>query len=52
MGNHPAAKSIRHKSGRYYARFYLKGKEIWRALKTSHFSVAEARLANVQKAKE
>src|SRR5882672_3770611 len=40
---------VRHKSGRYYARFYLNGKEIWKSLKTSHFSVAEARLANAQK---
>ena len=36
-------------SGRYYARLYLKGKEIWKSLKTSHFSVAEARLAIIQK---
>ena len=40
---------VRHKSGRYYARLFLNGKEIWKALKTSHFSVAEARLALVQK---
>ncbi len=40
---------VRHKSGRYYARLFLNGKEIWKALKTSHFSVAEARLAVVLK---
>ncbi len=34
-----------HRNGRYYARLYLNGKEIWKSLKTSHFSVAEARLA-------
>ena len=40
---------LRHKSGRYYARLYDRGKEIWRSLKTSTFSVAEARLAALQK---
>jgi integrase len=40
---------VRHKSGRYYARLFLNGKEIWKSLKTSHFSVAEARLAITQK---
>ena len=40
---------VRHKSGRYYARLFLNGKEIWKSLKTSHYSVAEARLATVQK---
>jgi len=40
---------VRHKSGGYYARLYLNGKEIWKSLKTSHFSVAEARLAKAQK---
>ncbi len=40
---------VRHKSGRYYARLFLNGKEIWKSLKTSHFSVAEAKLAEVQK---
>ena len=38
---------VRHKSGRYYARLFLNGKEIWKSLKTSHFSVAEAKLAEV-----
>jgi integrase len=40
---------VRHKSGRYYARLFLNGKEIWKSLKTSHFSVAESRLAVAQK---
>ncbi len=40
---------VRHKSGRYYARLFLNGKEIWKALKTPNFSVAEARLAVLQK---
>jgi len=33
---------IRHKSGDYYARAFAGGKEVWRSLKTSHFSVAES----------
>lgn len=36
---------VRHKSGRYYARTFANKKEIWKSLKTSHFSVAKARLA-------
>jgi integrase len=36
-------------SGRYYARLYRGGKEVWKSLKTSHFSVAEARLATFKK---
>jgi integrase len=40
---------IRHKSGRYYARAFAGGKEVWRSLKTSHFSVAEAKLAEFLK---
>lgn len=32
-------------SGRYYARIHSGKKEIWKSLKTTHFSVAEARLA-------
>lgn len=40
---------VRHKSGGYYARFFLKGKEVWKSLRTKHFSVAEARLAEAQK---
>jgi integrase len=40
---------LRHKSGRYYARAYAGGKEVWKSLKTSHYSVAEARLAEFLK---
>lgn len=32
-------------SGRYYARFYRDGKEVWRSLKTDVFEVAKFRLA-------
>src|ERR1051326_1073463 len=35
---------LRHKSGSYYARAYVGGKEVWKSLKTSHYSVAEAKL--------
>jgi len=40
---------VRHKSGRYYARVFAKGKEVWKSLKTSHLSVAQARLAEFLK---
>ena len=40
---------IRHKSGGYYARAFADGKEIWKSLKTSHFSVAKAKLADFLK---
>jgi integrase len=40
---------VRHKSGRYYARAFAGGKEVWKSLKTLHFSVAEARLAEFLK---
>ena len=40
---------IRHKPGRYYARAFAGGKEVWKSLKTSHFSVAEAKLAEFLK---
>jgi integrase len=36
---------VRHKSGRYYARSFANNKEIWKSLRTAHFSVAKARLA-------
>src|SRR5262249_6209774 len=36
-------------SGNYYARTFAGGKEIWKSLKTSHRSVAEARLAEFVK---
>jgi integrase len=40
---------LRHKSGRYYARAYVGGKEIWQSLGTSLFSVAEVKLAEFLK---
>jgi len=41
---------VRHqRTGGYYARFFSGGKEIWKALKTTHFSVAEARLNELHK---
>jgi integrase len=40
---------LRHKSGRYYARAFADGKEFWKALDTSHLSVAQARLAEFLK---
>jgi integrase len=40
---------LRHKSGRYYARVFAGGKEVWKALKTTHFSVAQAKLAEFLK---
>ena len=40
---------VRHKSGRYCARVSANGKEVWKSLKTSHFSVAQARLAEFLK---
>jgi integrase len=40
---------LRHKSGRYYARAFASGKEVWKSLKTSHYSVAQARLAEFLK---
>jgi integrase len=40
---------VRHRSGRYYARVFAGGKEVWKSLKTSHFSVAKARLAEFLK---
>ncbi len=40
---------MRHTHGRYYARLYRNGKEKWQSLQTKHFSVAEAKLAELQK---
>jgi integrase len=40
---------LRHKSGNYYARAFAGGKEVWKSLKTSHFSVAQAKLAHFLK---
>jgi integrase len=45
----PRQNLVRHKSGRYYARLDLNGKEIWKSPKTSHYSVAESRLASTVK---
>ena len=36
---------MRHKSGRYYARTFSHNKEVWKTLRTNHFSAAKARLA-------
>jgi len=38
-----------HKSGRYYARVYANGKEVWKSLRTSHLSIARARLGEFLK---
>ena len=40
---------VRHKSGRYYARVFVAGKEVWRSLGTRHFGVAEAKLGEFLK---
>jgi hypothetical protein len=40
---------IRHKSGRYYARAFAGGKEVWQSPKASHYSVARARLGEFLK---
>ncbi|MGB8168936.1 MAG: site-specific integrase [Chthoniobacteraceae bacterium] len=41
---------VRHAvNKRFYARLYTGGKEVWRSLKTTHFSIAEAKLAELQK---
>src|SRR5438874_161189 len=40
---------LRHKSGHYYARVFAGGKEVWKSLKTTHFGVAEAKLAEFLK---
>ena len=40
---------VRHKSGSYYARAFAGGKEVWKSLKTSHYSVAQAKLAEFLK---
>ncbi len=36
---------VRRASGIYYARVFNNGKEVWKSLRTTHFSVAKARLA-------
>src|SRR6266849_3940245 len=40
---------LRHKSGSYYARAFAGGKEVWKALRTCHYSVAQARLSEFLK---
>jgi integrase len=40
---------LRHKSGCYYGRAFAGGKEVWKSLKTSHYSVAQAKLAEFLK---
>ena len=40
---------VRHKSGRYYARAFAGGKEVWKSLKTSRLSIAQAKLAEFLK---
>src|SRR5207302_9863600 len=40
---------LRHKSGSYYARAFAGGKEVWKSLKTSHYSVAQAKVAECLK---
>src|SRR5262245_38063398 len=40
---------IRHRSDVYYARVWIGGREVWRSLKTKHFSIAQARLAEFVK---
>jgi len=40
---------VRHKSRRYYAKAFAGGKEVWKSLKTSYLSVAQAKLAEFPK---
>ncbi len=40
---------VRHKSGIYYARAFGGRKEVWKSLKTSHFGVAQSKLASFMK---
>jgi integrase len=40
---------VRHCSGQYYAIAYANGKQIWRSLRTKHYSIAQARLAEFLK---
>ena len=49
LGKNAAPNLVRHKSGRYYARLFLNGKENWKSLKSSHFSVAAAKLGELKK---
>ncbi|PZR76959.1 MAG: hypothetical protein DLM73_01050 [Chthoniobacterales bacterium] len=45
----PIPNLLRHKSGLYYARITRDGKQIWQALKTANFKVAESKLADFKK---
>ena len=45
MGKTRLQNLLRHKSGRYYARAFADGKEVW-PVKTLHFGVVEARLGH------
>jgi integrase len=46
----PHQNLVRHaESGNYYARVYSSGKEIWRSLRTTHLTIARARLAEFLK---
>ena len=38
---------VRHKSGRYYARIYAKGKESWKSLRTDLLEVAKVKLRSI-----
>src|SRR5215472_5535380 len=40
---------LRHQSGYYYAITYATKKQIWKSLRTKHYSVAQARLAEYLK---
>src|SRR5205809_7272805 len=40
---------VRQKSGRYYARDFANGKDVWKSLKTSHYSEELARLEEFSK---
>jgi hypothetical protein len=44
VGKNPASNLLRHKSGRYYARGFAGGKEVWKSLQTTDFSVPESKL--------
>ncbi len=46
----PVANLLRHsQSGNYYARIRVRGKLIWKSLKTKKISVAQLRLGDFQK---
>src|SRR6266852_4708062 len=46
----PVANLVRHvESGNYYARIRLRGKLIWKSLKTDRISVAKLRLSDFHK---